>query len=120
MPTCRDLQLHPHTNKEKQNMDVRCQSVWAYSNFHGMVLGIQMPTCRDLQLYPHIQQTEQHVIIGKQMPTCRDLQLHPHIQTKQHDHRKANANLQGLTIASSHKQTEAKHGCQMPIYLGLL
>ena len=85
-------------------MDVRCQSIWAYSNLHSMVLGIQMPTCRDLQLYPHIQsinatgsqeikcqltgtynciltynQTKQHMIIGKQMPTCRDLQLHPHI-----------------------------------------
>jgi len=57
MPTCRDLQLHPHINKQKQNMDVRCQSIWAYSNLHSMVLGIQMPTCRDLQLHPHIQQT---------------------------------------------------------------
>ena len=65
--------------QRKINMDVRCQSVWAYSNLHSMVLGIQMPTCRDLQLYPHIQTNK---------ATC--------------DHRKANANLQGLTIASSH------------------
>ena len=79
MPTYRDLQLQPHINKEKQNMEVRCQSVWAYSNLHSMVLGIQMPTCRDLQLYPHIQTSK---------ATC--------------DHRKANANLQGLTVATSH------------------
>ena len=44
------------------------------------------------------------MIIGIQMPNYTDLQLYPHIQTSKaaHDHRKANANLQGLTIASSH------------------
>ena len=67
-------------------MDVRCQSVWTYSNIHSMVLGKQMPTCRDLQLYPHIQTSK---------ATC--------------DHRKENANLQGLITVSSHtNQTEDK------------
>ena len=99
MPTYRDLQLHPHINKEKQNMDVRCQSIWAYSNLHSMVLGIQMPTCRDLQLYPHIQTKK---------AAC--------------DHRKANANLQGLIIATSHtNQTDQIMitGKQVPTYRDL-
>ena len=77
--------LIPISNKGSKHLDVRCQSIWAYSNLHSMVLGIQMPTCRDLQLYPHIQTNK---------TTC--------------DHRRANANLQGLTVASSHTIKQIK------------
>ena len=49
----------------------------------------------------------------KSNATLQGLTMDPHIQEQkqQYDHRNANANLQGLTIASSHKQTKAKHGC---------
>ena len=78
-------------------MDTGCQSIWTYTNLQHIIIGIQMPNYTDLQLYPHTQSNK-----------------------ATYDHRKANANLQGLIIATSHTQTEAKHGCQMPIYLGLL
>ena len=84
MPTCRDLQLHPHINKRKQNMDVRCQSVWAYSHIHSMILGNK---CQLAGTY-----------------SC----ILTYNQTMQHDHRRANANLQGLTIASSQSNKQNK------------
>ena len=31
-------------SQTKQNMDVRCQSIWAYSNLQQMIMGVQMPT----------------------------------------------------------------------------
>jgi hypothetical protein len=63
--------------QRKQNMDVRCQSVWAYSHIHSMILGNK---CQLAGTY-----------------SC----ILTYNQTMQHDHRRANANLQGLTIASS-------------------
>ena len=49
--------LIPISNKTKQDLDVRCQSIWAYSNLQHMIIGKQMPNYTDLQLHPHIQQT---------------------------------------------------------------
>ena len=54
-----DANIWAYSNllKIKQNMDVRCQSIWTYTNLQSMVIGIQTPHHRDLQLHPLIQQT---------------------------------------------------------------
>jgi hypothetical protein len=38
------LQLHPHKAITNKKVDVRCQSIWAYSNLQQMIMGKQMPT----------------------------------------------------------------------------
>ena len=82
-----------YTNLLKQN-GMSDATQWSYTNLHRQrnKSGYRIPNYLDLYQSPTTKTT-----FGCQMPIYLGL-----YQPPTYDHRKANANLQGLTIASSH------------------